>query len=99
MAKRLIPLFDRVLVQKIAQKAVSNGGILLPESASASKLNSAKVIGVGPGKVSKNGNVIPVCVKEGDTVLLPEYGGTSVKLGEEEFYLFHDDDILGILKD
>ena len=57
MAKRLIPLFDRVLVQKIAQKAVSNGGILLPESASASKLNSAKVIGFGPGKVSTNVNV------------------------------------------
>ena len=53
MAKRLIPLFDRVLVQKIAQKAISNEGILLPESASASKLNSVKVIGVGPGKVSK----------------------------------------------
>lgn len=99
MAKRLIPLFDRVLVQKIAQKTVSSGGVLLPEAAGASKLNSGKVIGVGPGKVSKNGNVIPVCVKEGDTVLLPEYGGTSVKLGEEEFHLFHDDDILGILKD
>ena len=53
MEKRLIPLFDRVLVQKIAQKAISNGGILLPESASASKLNSAKVIVDGPGEVSK----------------------------------------------
>lgn len=39
---------------------------------------------VGPGLHDKAGNRIPTAVKEGDTVLLPEYGGTQVKLGEKE---------------
>ena len=47
-------------------------------------MNSGKVVAVGPGIFDKTGNKIPVGVKEGDTVLLPEYGGTEVKLGEKE---------------
>jgi chaperonin GroES len=43
------------------------------------------VISVGPGLRSSEGNTIPPAVKEGDTVLLPEYGGTQVKLGEKEY--------------
>ena len=49
------------------------------------KLNSGKVVAVGPGSRDKTGNTIPVAVKEGDTVLLPEYGGTQVKLGDKEY--------------
>ncbi|KAH9746356.1 GroES-like family protein [Citrus sinensis] len=47
-------------------------------------LNSGKVIAVGPGARDKEGNTIPVAFKEGDTVLLPNYGGDHVKLGEKE---------------
>jgi chaperonin GroES len=46
-------------------------------------LNSGKVVAVGHGARAKDGSVIPVAVKEGDVVLLPEYGGTEVKLGEK----------------
>ncbi|KAA0046322.1 hypothetical protein IC582_021970 [Cucumis melo] len=95
MAKRLIPSLNRVLIEKIVPPSKTSAGILLPES--SSKLNSGKVIAVGPGARDINGNLVPVCVKEGDTVLLPEYGGTSVKLGEKEFHLFRDEDILGTL--
>lgn len=49
------------------------------------QLNSGKVIAVGPGTRDKSGNTIPVGLKEGDTVLLPEYGGTEVKLGEKQY--------------
>lgn len=48
------------------------------------QLNSGKVVAVGPGTRDKDGNLIPVTLKEGDTVLLPEYGGTEVKLGDKE---------------
>ncbi|KAI3746132.1 hypothetical protein L6452_08554 [Arctium lappa] len=51
-------------------------------------LNSGKVIAVGPGTRDKSGNTIPVSVNEGDTVLLPEYGGTEVKLGEKQYVFF-----------
>lgn len=63
------------------------------------QLNSGKVVAVGPGLRDKSGNTIPVAVKEGDTVLLPEYGGTQVKLGEKEYHLYRDEDILGTLHD
>ena len=52
------------------------------------QLNSGKVIAVGPGTRDKSGNTIPVSVNEGDTVLLPEYGGTEVKLGEKQYVFF-----------
>ncbi|GAA0161813.1 chaperonin [Lithospermum erythrorhizon] len=60
-------------------------------------MNSGRVVAVGPGSHDREGKIIPVSVKEGDTVLLPEYGGTEVKLGEKEYHLYRDDDILGTL--
>ncbi|KAL9456911.1 hypothetical protein AB3S75_006027 [Citrus x aurantiifolia] len=97
MAKRLIPTFNRVLVEKILPPSKTNAGILLPEK--SSKLNSGKVIAVGPGARDKEGNTIPVAFKEGDTVLLPNYGGDHVKLGEKDYHLYRDEEILGTLHD
>ncbi|KAK4753717.1 hypothetical protein SAY87_001821 [Trapa incisa] len=97
MAKRLIPTLNRILIEKIVPPSKTNTGILLPEK--TSKLNSGKVVAVGPGARDRDGKLIPVGVKEGDTVLLPEYGGTEVKLGDKEYHLFRDDDILGTLHD
>lgn len=54
---------------------------------------------MGPGARDAHGNAVPVSVKEGDTVLLPEYGGTQVKLGEKDYHLYRDEDILGTLHD
>lgn len=42
------------------------------------------MVAVGPGARDRDGKLIPVTLKEGDTVLLPEYGGTEVKLGDKE---------------
>ncbi|KAK6149025.1 hypothetical protein DH2020_016550 [Rehmannia glutinosa] len=97
MAKRLIPLLNRVLVEKITPPSKTTAGILLPEK--TSKLNSGKVVAVGPGYHDREGKLVPVSVKEGETVLLPEYGGTEVKLGEKEYHLYRDEDILGTLHD
>ncbi|CAL0312161.1 hypothetical protein TanjilG_27968 [Lupinus angustifolius] len=97
MAKRLIPSLNRVLIEKIVPPSKTSAGILLPEK--SSQLNSGKVIAVGPGARDKSGNLIPVSVKEGDTVLLPEYGGSQIKLNDKEFILYRDEDILGTLHD
>ncbi|XWS71290.1 hypothetical protein CRYUN_Cryun03dG0126000 [Craigia yunnanensis] len=83
MAKRLIPSFNRILVEKIIPPSKTNSGILLPEK--TPKLNSGKVVAVGPGARDRDGKLIPVNLNEGDTVLLPEYGGTQVKLGEKDY--------------
>jgi len=50
---------------------------------------------VGPGARDKSGNIVPVSVKVGDKVLLPEYGGTKVSMEEKEYHIFRDSDILG----
>ncbi|KAL5210871.1 hypothetical protein ABZP36_006494 [Zizania latifolia] len=97
MAKRLIPSLSRVLVEKLVQPKKSAGGILLPET--TKQLNSAKVVAVGPGERDRDGKLIPVSFKEGDAVLLPEYGGTEVKLAEKEYLLFREHDILGRLEE
>jgi len=97
MVKKLIPLLNRVLIEKDVAPSKTTSDILLPES--TGKLNSGKVISVGLGSCSKDGNTIPVSIKEGDHVLLPEYGGTKVRLAKKEYHLYREDDILGILQD
>lgn len=94
LARRIVPLLDRVLVEKVAPKKTSAGGILLPESA-VSKLNEGTVLAVGPGARGKSGEVIPPSVSAGDTVVLPEYGGAAVEVEGKEMWLFRDEDLLG----
>lgn len=97
--KKLRPLMNRVLVKRADPLTKTKGGILLPE-ANAEKLSFGVVVAVGPGRYLENGNLRPVLVKEGDTVLLPEYGGSKVTLGDEqEYYVYRDDDIVGTLHD
>ena len=63
------------------QKTAS--GIFLPSSATSSPLPEATVIAVGPGAPDKEGRVVPTAVKAGDRVLLPGWGGNTIKVGEE----------------
>ena len=87
-----------MLVQRIEPPTKSIGGVLLPEAAQ-SKLNEGLVISVGPGKRDKDGNLLPMGIKADDKVLLPQYGGNEIPIDKEDYVLFRDDDILGILKD
>jgi chaperonin GroES len=90
---KLIPLADRVLIRRVMPTVRTAGGIIIPESA-VSKNNEGLVVAVGPGATTKTGEVIPVTVKVGDKVLLPEYGGLPVKIDGEEIFLFRNDEIL-----
>ncbi|XP_055888303.1 10 kDa heat shock protein, mitochondrial-like [Biomphalaria glabrata] len=92
--KRFLPMFDRVLVERFLPEIKTKGGIMLPEK-SQGKVLEATVVAVGSGAKKDNGNVVPVSVKVGDKVLLPEYGGTKVILEEKEYFLFRDSDLLG----
>ncbi|KAI4324014.1 hypothetical protein L6164_023582 [Bauhinia variegata] len=95
MVKRLIPSLNRILIEKIVPPSKTNVSILLLEKSSkllssglvSKQLNSRKVVAIGPGTWDKAGNLILVAVKKGDTVLLSEYGGTEVKLGDMEYAL------------
>ncbi|KAH8681302.1 heat shock protein [Xylariales sp. PMI_506] len=91
--KSLVPLLDRVLVQRVKAEAKTASGIFLPES-SVKELNEARVLAVGPGALDKAGQRVPMGVSAGDRVLIPQYGGSPVKVGEDEFHLFRDSEIL-----
>merc|ERR1719389_683794 len=96
IAQRLSPLGNRVLVQKASVKKQTSGGIMIPDSALKNELNEGTVVAVGPGKMH-DGVTTPCSVSVDDRVLLPDYGGVSLKNGDEEFVLLKDDEILAKL--
>ena len=93
--KRILPLVNRIVVRKIEPEAKTKSGIILQKP---EQLNHGVVLEVGPGSRDNNGNIIPMSVKVGDTVLLPEFGGNKVKLGEQELLIYKDTDIIATLE-
>mmetsp|Transcript_2757 Transcript_2757/g.5647 ORF Transcript_2757/g.5647 Transcript_2757/m.5647 type:complete len:103 (+) Transcript_2757:77-385(+) len=98
IAKRFVPLMDRVLVQKVVAEAKTATGLFLPDSAKKVP-NWAKVLATGPGKRTKEGEVLPMSVKVGDTVVIPEYGGVSLKFENEDYHVFRDEDLMGLIQE
>lgn len=95
--RRLKPLFDRVLVQRIeAVKKI--GSVFIPDSA-MEKISEGVVVAVGPGLRNQQGEILSMSVKEGDKVLLPEYGGDKIELDKIEYTIFREAEILGVLAD
>ncbi|MEO0231398.1 MAG: co-chaperone GroES [candidate division WOR-3 bacterium] len=92
------PLADRVLIKRIEEEEVKKGGIIIPDTAKE-KPQKGEVIAVGPGRLDENGKRIPMEVKEGDKVLFSKYAGTEVKIGEEEYLIMREDDILAIIEE
>ena len=90
------PLGDRVLVEPIEEKEQTVGGIIIPDSAKEKPMQG-KVIAVGK-KLDKDGKEIAFDVKKGDTVLLPKYGGTEIKLDGKKLQLVREEDLLGVLE-
>ena len=93
---KIKPLGDRVLLKRVEEDEQVRGGIIIPDSAKE-KSQEAEVVALGTGKKDDNGKVIPFNVKKGDKVLLPQYGGTTVKIDGIEYILVEEDSILGIV--
>lgn len=94
---KLRPLEDRVLIEPLTEGEKTKSGIYLPESAKE-RPEQGKVIAVGAGKIGKNGERIPLDVKKGDKVLFTKYGPNEVKVGEKEYLIARQDDILAIIE-
>ena len=91
------PLFDNVLVKPIQADTKSSGGIYLPENVKE-KPQVGEVVAVGPGIVHPKGEVEKMVVKVGDKVLYTKWGGNEVKVGNEEWKLVKQSDILAIVE-
>jgi chaperonin GroES len=96
MAIKIKPLGDRVLVEPVEEKEQKKGGIIIPDTAKEKPMES-KVVALGTGKKDDDGNVIPFEVKKGDIVLTSKYGGTDVKIDDQEYKILSSDDILAIV--
>jgi chaperonin GroES len=94
---KIRPLHDRILVERLEEKEVKKGGIIIPDTAKE-KPQEAKVIAVGTGKVGENGKKIPLDVKAGDKVLFGKYSGSEVKIDDKEYLILREEDVLAILE-
>lgn len=92
----LKPLFDRVVVKMVETEETTKSGIILTGSAKE-KPQFAEVVAAGPGK-NTDGKTTPMCVKPGDKIVYSKYAGTEVKLGEDEYIVVSQDDILAIIE-
>ena len=90
---KLEPLADRMVVKPIEREEVTKGGIVLPDTAKE-KPQEGEVLAVGPGRMSDDGVRIPMDINKGDIVLYSKYGGTEVKVEDEEFIILRESDIL-----
>jgi chaperonin GroES len=92
-ALKIVPLNDRVVVKRAEAESTTTGGIVLPDSA-RDKPQRGEVIAVGDGHVKKDGTKTPLTVKAGDRVIFNSYAGDDINVGDEEYLLLRESDIL-----
>ncbi|MBM4034993.1 MAG: co-chaperone GroES [Planctomycetes bacterium] len=97
MATKLVPLGDRLLVERLEAEEKTAGGIVLPDTAKEKPIQG-KVIAVGEGRRNEEGKLVPMQVKKGDKILFGKYSGTEVKLEGEEYLIMKEDDVLAIVQ-
>ena len=95
---KIRPLYDRVVVRRKEDEETSAGGIVLPGSAKE-KPNQGEVISVGDGKVLDNGEIRPLAVKVGDTVVFGQYAGSNtIVVDGEELIIMGESEIFAVVE-
>ena len=94
----LKPLGSHVVVEPVVQEEKTASGIFLPDTAAKEKPHQGKVIAVGTGKYTDNGQLIKLEVKAGDEVVLAKYSGTPVKIDGKDYLVLEERDILAIIE-
>src|SRR5438067_6695524 len=92
MSINVTPLHDRVLVRRLEEKETAKGGIIIPDTAKE-KPQEGEVMAVGAGKMEK-GRRIPLDVKVGDRILFGKYTGSEIKIDDQEYLIFREEEIL-----
>jgi chaperonin GroES len=91
------PLHDRVILKRMEEETTTAGGIVIPDSA-AEKPQRGEVVAAGTGKRLESGEIIPLDVKIGDTVLFGKYSGTEVKVEGDDLLVMREEDIMGVIE-
>ena len=95
---KIRPLYDRVVVRRKEEEETSAGGIVLPGSAKE-KPNQGEVISIGDGKVLDNGEIRPLAIKVGDTVVFGQYAGSNtIEVDGEELIIMGESEIFAVVE-
>jgi chaperonin GroES len=94
---KMRPLRDRILVERVEEHEQRVGGIIIPDTAKE-KPQQGRVVAVGKGRINDKGDVFPLDVKEGDTVLFGKYSGSEIKIEGKEYLIVREDEVLGVLE-
>jgi chaperonin GroES len=89
----LQPLGDRLIVEVLDEEQTTASGIVLPDTAKE-KPQRGRVLSVGPGGRNDSGDLVPLDVAEGDTIIFSKYGGTEVKVDGDELLILRESDVL-----
>lgn len=92
----LKPLGDRVVIELVEREEKTVSGIVLPDSAKE-KPQEGKVVAVGSGRVTDNGEKVALEVEEGNLVVYSKFAGTEVKYEGKEYLILRESDILAII--
>lgn len=95
-ATKYLPLFDRIMVLRADPVKKSKGGLVLPST--VKKANRAVVVSVGPGPTNSKGKYLPLQVKVGDCVLLPDFHGAKVEIEGIDYEVYKESNILAKLE-
>jgi chaperonin GroES len=91
------PLRDRLLVERIEEQEQKVGGIIIPDTA-REKPQQGRVTAAGSGRITDKGEVVPLDVKVGDTVLFGKYAGTEIKIEGREYLILREEEVFGVLE-
>lgn len=92
------PLGNRVLIRLLKKEEVTTFGLVLPDTMDKEKKSEGEVVAVGPGKLLKTGERVPVEVAVGQKVLVKSWGGDEVEMDKENYKIFDADDLLAVLE-
>ncbi|RAL25447.1 co-chaperone GroES [Lujinxingia litoralis] len=95
---KIQPLYDRVLIQRVAGEEKTSTGIIIPDTAKEKPLEGI-VRATGKGKPGDDGKPVALQVKEGDKVLFGKYSGTDVTINGEEHLILREEEILAVITD
>jgi chaperonin GroES len=96
-ATQIRPLADRIVVKPLEETEQMRGGLYIPDTAKE-KPQQGEVIAIGPGKMTEEGKRIALEVSTGDRVLYGKYSGTEVTVGEEQYLILRESDVLAVIK-
>ena len=95
---KLKPLASNVIIKPAVPEEITKSGIVLPGASDKERPEKGEVIAVGPGKLLDNGNIAPLSVKVGDTVIFKKYSPDEIKVDGEQYLILNESDIVAVIE-